>query len=74
MALLSAISNVFGFGKNVTDPKQYDIKKNKRLNYRIEAAMQYVFVTEKTGEYRKISKTKQNKLRLHYRKRIFDVS
>ncbi len=69
-----AIGKVFGFGSNMTDPKQYTIKIHKRLMYRIEAAMEYVSVDERTGEYKDIDPEDQAKLKLHFRKRIFDVS
>ncbi len=69
-----AIGKVFGFGSNMTDPKQYTIKQHKRLMYRIEAAMHYIFVDEKTGEYDDIDDEKRDKLKEHFRKRVFDVS
>ena len=45
----------------------------RKLNYRIEAAMSYVFVNEKAGEYAGVSDEKQAKLLIHFRKRVFDV-
>lgn len=47
-------------------------KDRNRLLYRIEAAMKYVFVKEKTGEFKDIDDKKQEKLLLHFRKRVFD--
>jgi hypothetical protein len=70
---LAAIGNLLGIGANITDPKQYTIKKIKRLEYRIEAAMQYVFVDERSGRYKNISSGKKAEMKTHYRKRIFDV-
>lgn len=49
-------------------------KERNRLMYRIEAGTKYVFVDEKTGEYTDINEKKQKKLKLHFRKRIFDSS
>jgi hypothetical protein len=46
----------------------------RRLRYRVEAATQYVFVDEGSGEYAKISEDAKKKLKLHFRKRIFDES
>lgn len=43
-----------------------------RLKYRTEAAMDYVFVDEKSGEYKYIDEKRQSELKLHFRKRIFD--
>lgn len=45
-----------------------------RLMYRIEAAQDYVFVNERTGEYKNIDFSRATKLLLHLRKRIFDIS
>ena len=44
----------------------------RRLRYRVEAAMNYVFVDEKTGEYKDVSEEKQKDLKVHFRRRIFD--
>ena len=49
-------------------------KDRNRLLYRIEAATQYVFVSEKFGKYKKIDDKRQKKLRKHFKKRIFDIS
>ena len=49
-------------------------KERNRLMYRIEASTNYVFVDEKTGEYADIDDKKEKKLKLHFRKRIFDSS
>lgn len=45
----------------------------RKLKYRVEAATNYVEVDEKIGEYKNISDDKQKKLKLHFRKRIFDI-
>ena len=44
----------------------------RKLKYRMEAAMSYVHVSEKEGEYADISDKRQKELKLHFRKRIFD--
>jgi len=44
----------------------------RKLKYRVDAAMQYVFVDEKAG-YADIDEKRQKALKLHYRKRIFDT-
>ena len=49
-------------------------KEKNRLLYRLEASENYVFVSEKVGEYKDITDEKQKKLFLHFRKRIFDSS
>ena len=49
-------------------------KDRNRLLYRIEAAMQYVFVSEKFGKYKKLDDKRQRKLLQHFRKKIFDAS
>lgn len=46
--------------------------ERKRLNYRLEAAENYVFVNEKSGQYNGISDKKKDQLLYHFRKRIFD--
>lgn len=46
----------------------------RRLHYRIEAGMNYVFVDEKVGQYKDISDERQKDLKLHFRRRIFDES
>ena len=43
-----------------------------KLRYRIEAAIDYVLVDMKEGEYEGIDDKEQTKLKLHFRKRIFD--
>ncbi len=47
-------------------------KDRNRLLYRIEAATQYIFVSEKFGKYKKLDDKRQRKLLLHFRRRIFD--
>ena len=49
-------------------------KEVARLKYRAEAAMNYVAVDEGTGEYEGIDDKREKKLKLHFRKRIFDVA
>lgn len=44
----------------------------RRLQYRIEAAINYVFVDEKSGQYKDISEEKRKEYKIHFRKRIFD--
>lgn len=69
---LEALTQALGVGENVTDPKQYDIKEFKRLKYQLEAAYNYVFVDEKSGQYKDLPPEKLADLKLHFRKRIFD--
>lgn len=45
----------------------------KKLEYRVAAAMEYVFLVEKGGEYTDIDDDKRKDLMLHFRKRIFDA-
>ena len=71
--ILKPLGHLLGIGENLTKPEQFDIKKEKRNQYRLEAATQYVFVTEKSGEYSGIDEEKQKKLQLHFRKRLFDI-
>jgi len=49
-------------------------KEVARLKYRAEAAMNYVAVDERVGEYEGIDDKREKKLKLHFRKRIFDVA
>lgn len=72
--ILKALQGVFSFGSNLSDPEQYSIKTIKRLKYNLEAAQNYIFVDEKSGEYKDISDKKRDKLKLHFRKRVFDES
>jgi len=46
--------------------------KVRRLEYRVEAAINYVFVDEKSGQYSDSSDKKRQELKEHFRKRIFD--
>ena len=53
----------------------WQVSKNRnRLLYRIEAAIKYVFVSERFGEYENIDEKRQAKLLKHFRRRIFDAS
>jgi len=67
--LNAAIAEVAGLLKVVVAGKEV-----ARLKYRAEAGMNYVFVDEKTGEYKDIDDKKQKSLKVHFRKRIFDAS
>lgn len=71
--ILDIINSIFGVAENATDPTQYDIKRMKKLEYRIEAGMQYVFAVEQTGKYSDMSDAECEKWKRHWRKRIFDV-
>lgn len=44
----------------------------RKMQYRVEAAQNYVFVDEKAGQYKDLTPEKQKGLKLHFRKRIFD--
>lgn len=44
----------------------------RRLQYRVEAGMNYVFVRERVGQYKDITDKKREELLTHFRKRIFD--
>lgn len=46
----------------------------KRLQYRVEAAMNYVHVVRKFGEYKDLPDEKREELMIHFEKRIFDES
>lgn len=72
MKLFEVIGEALGVGKNLTDPKQFDIKEMKRLKYQIEAGQQYVFVDEGSGQYKDLTPFKREKLKLHFRKQLFD--
>lgn len=47
-------------------------KTVRKLKYRVEAAMSYVHVDRKEGEFKSIDDKKQESLKVHYAKRIFD--
>lgn len=47
-------------------------KELNRLRYQVEAGFNYVFVDEKSGQYKDISDDEQKKLKIHFRKQIFD--
>jgi len=49
-------------------------KDRNRLLYRIEAGTQYIFIDEGSGEYSEIDEKKKKKLKLHFRRRVFDAS
>ena len=44
----------------------------RKARYRIEAAMHYVHVDRKEGEYKDIPDDKQKALKIHFGKRVFD--
>ena len=44
----------------------------RKLKYRLEAAVSFVHVVYKEGEYKDIEDTKQKQMMIHFRKRIFD--
>ena len=46
----------------------------KRLQYRVEASMNYVHVVRKFGEYKDLPDDKREELMIHFEKRIFDES
>lgn len=46
----------------------------KRLQYRAEAAMHYVHVVRKVGEYKELTDDKREELMIHFEKQIFDES
>jgi hypothetical protein len=66
-AVSEAIKEVSGLLKELVAGAEV-----RRLKYRTEAAMQYVFVDEKAGDYEKITEKRQKDLKSHFRKRIFD--
>jgi len=68
-ALSEALKEVSGLIREIVSGAEV-----RRLKYRAEAAMNYVFVDEKTGEYAGINDKKQKDLKEHFRKRIFDES
>lgn len=47
-------------------------KHARKLQYRVEAAMSYVHVDERHGEYKDISEKEARKWKVHFAKRIFD--
>lgn len=72
--LWKPFGHLLGIGENVTDPKKFNQKQISRLLYRVEAAMHYVHVDEKSGEFEGIKESVRRKKKIHYRKRIFDAS
>ena len=46
--------------------------KMRKLEYNREAAQQYIFIDEKSGEYKDMDDKKRAQLKIHYRKRVFD--
>lgn len=70
--LLESLTKALGLSENLTDPKQYDIKKMKRMAYQLEAAQNYIFVDEGSGEFQDLDLVRKMKLKKHYRKQAFD--
>jgi len=68
--VLGIFENLTGAFKNLTKPEQYLIKENKRLKYRIEAALKYISTNEMSG----ITAKRKKDLLEHYKKRVMDVS
>lgn len=71
--IIKSIGNFFAFGTKVVDPQQYNIKRMKRMAYRVEAAMEYIHADECVGKYSGYDEGKIKKYKLHWRKRVFDV-
>ncbi len=65
-AIATAISEGFKLLKTVLDTKE-----TRKMIAAKEAAEQYIFVDEKSGEHKDISEDRQKKLKKHYRKRFF---
>lgn len=63
--LLTLLDNVTGVVNKFMDPE-------RRMKYRLDAAMQYVFCVEKAGRYADFPDKLIEKYKLHWRKRIFD--
>jgi hypothetical protein len=70
--IVDGLGKLFGVAENLSDPEQYDIKTIKRLKYQLEAAQNYIFVDEMSGEYGGMKESKLKKWKLHFRKRAFD--
>jgi len=68
------ISKLLGIGQNVTDPKHITKKEIDRYQYRIEAALEYLEVDRRVGEYKNITDEKQEQLKIHFSKRIKDAN
>ena len=66
-AISEAIKEVSGLIRELVAGKEV-----ARLKYRTEAAMNYVFVDEKSGEYKDIKDDRQRELKVHFRRRVFD--
>jgi hypothetical protein len=67
-AISEAISEVSGLIRELVSGAEV-----RKLKYRVEAAINYVQVDGKEGEYEGITDKKQKSLKVHFRKRIFDV-
>ena len=65
-AISSAIAEVSGMIKALINTAE--VRELRKIK---DAAIQYVFVDEKAGEYTNIDDKKQAQLKLHFRKRIF---
>lgn len=73
--MLNWLGSVFkGIGKVADSIGNADERELNRLRYRVEAAMQYIRVDEKSGEYAGISNQRQAKLKIHFSRRVFDAS
>lgn len=47
-------------------------KELARLKYQLEAAQSYIFVNERSGEYKDVKPARAEELLAHFRKRVFD--
>ena len=72
--ILDYLSKALGFATNITDPKQYSIKEEKKYKYRLEAAMKYINADRRVGEFEKYDDKHIEKFKVHYAKRVFDAS
>ena len=47
-------------------------KEIRRLRYQIEAAQNYIFVDEESGQYAGINEKEKRDHKIHFRKQVFD--
>lgn len=72
--LVDGLGKIFGTAGEIAEKiKNPEQRKIAKLEYRIEAAMDYVHCNEGVGEFADFNETKRQKYLRHYRKRIFDV-
>ena len=71
--ILDTIKSILGLGTNLTNPEQYDIKKEKLFRAKCEAAESFIRVTMKIVPYEDIGEKNTKKEQRKFARKFFDI-